>query len=573
MKAVLGLKLGPQHDTGACVVWESAGELRCCAISEERLSRRKQDRAFPALSIKAVLGEAGLRLGDLGCVCVDKLGPGTMVEQTRPIGTVDRSLWQDEERAFFLALEGVPAFVVNHHLAHAASAYYPFHVDRAAVLVVDGSGSDWPRDSARADRLIMQGRPTEVGHYPLRRYDRRAETQSIFKGRGTRLERLAVSTRSGAGHFYSYFSKHVAGFGQLQEGKLMGLAGYGSADRLKDYPAFPRALFDGVDTPMLDYLLDTEFEVPEVRPADVPATDEPWCHIAYWAQHWLERAVVHLARQAVIEANSRTLVAAGGVMLNVVANRLARDTLAAEGRLREMHVQPASSDAGMPMGAALVGYYHTLGGMLPFQQNRVYLGPEPDEAAAEDELVLHGGSRPANLAETVAELLFDGKIVGWWQGPSEYGPRALGARSILAWPGRASMKETINRRVKHRESFRPFAPICREENAEEIFGVGFPVPYMLFNTTVKEEYRDKIPAVTHVDGSGRLQTVGERWTPRLYELLGAVRSRDGVGVLLNTSFNDAGEPIVERVRDAIGCAERTGLDALVVGGAVWQRGE
>ncbi len=568
MTAVLGLKLGPQHDTGACLVWEDKGVLRCCALSEERLSRRKQDRQFPKLAIDAVLAEAGLPLSAVDLVCVDKLGPNTMVEQTRPIGTVDPDTWQPEEKAFFLALEGKPAFVVNHHLAHAATAYYPFNRDKAAVLVVDGSGSDWPLEDS-GDRLIMQGRPDEVGNYPLRRYPRRAETQSIFKARGTTLERIATSTRSGAGHFYSYISKHVVGFGQLQEGKLMGLAGWGSAEHLADYPAFPDPLFDDIDTPMLDYLLETEWQVPSVRPKDICATTPPYNHIAFWAQHWIEKAVLHLARTAVIETNSRTLCCAGGVMLNVVANRLARDTLKAEGRLTEMLVQPASSDSGMPMGAALVGYYIVAGGKLPFQDNPVYLGPTQDEAAAEREVIAIGGSKPDNLLEAVADLLIQNKIIGWWQGPSEYGPRALGSRSILCWPRSPDMKDTLNLRVKHREAFRPFAPICREENAQEIFGVDFPVPHMLFNTTVKPELREKLPAVTHVDGSGRLQTVSRTHTPRLYDLLGVIRERDGLGVLLNTSFNDAGEPIVETAQHAIDCMRRTGLDALVVGSSLY----
>lgn len=568
MTAILGLKLGPQHDTGACLVWEDGSTLRCCALSEERLSRRKQDRKFPKLAIEAVLHEAGLRLSQVDTVCVDKLGPHTMVEETRPVGTVSKDVWLPEETEFFAGLNGTPAYVVNHHLAHAATAYYPFNRDKAAVLVIDGSGSDWPRDNTSSDRLIMQGRPEEVGDYPLKRYDRRAETQSIFKARGTKLQRLSTSTLSGAGHFYSYISKHVTGFGQLQEGKLMGLAGFGSPDHMDDFPSFPDAIFSGINTPMLDHLLETNWPVPAVRPKETTPTDEPYNHIAYWAQHWIEKAVLHLARQAVIDANCKTLCCAGGVMLNVVANRLARDTLIAENRLDEMLVQPASSDSGMPMGAALVGYYHIAEGTLPFQQNRVYLGPNHNEQTAEEFLIANGGTKPDNLANAVADLLLDNKIVGWWQGPSEYGPRALGARSILVWPRGKDMKDTVNLRVKHREPFRPFAPICREIDAKEIFGIDFEVPYMLFNTTVHDEFRDKIPAVTHIDGSGRLQTVNSTYTPRLYELLGEIRKRDNVGVLMNTSFNDAGEPIVESPQDALDCMKRTDLDALVIGSAL-----
>jgi len=566
MTVVLGIKLGPQHDTGACVVWESEGELKCCALSEERLSRRKQDRQFPRRSIEAVLDHAGLGLGDVDLVCVDKLGPHTHTLETRLATSVPAGAWLPEETRFFATLDGTPVHVTNHHLAHAAGAFHPFNLDDdAAVLVVDGSGTDYPRDADNSERLIMMGRPEEVGNYPLTRYDRRAETQSIFHARGRDLARVATSTRSGVGHFYGYFSKHVAGFGQLQEGKFMGLAAWGSPDRLSDLPRFPPEAFAGADTLLLDHLLDTKYAIPAMRPADVAATSEPYNHIAFWAQHWLERALLHLGELAVSATGARTLCGAGGVMLNVVANRLIRDTLTQRGLIDDMIVQPASSDAGMPLGAALVGYYSILRGDLPFQENKVYLGPTLDEGAARERLGAEGGLVPEDLSAAAADLLLQNKIVGWVQGRSEFGPRALGARSILVWPRHPDMKDTLNRRVKHREPFRPFAPICREEDAREIFGVPFPVPYMLFNTSVRPDLRDKLPAVTHVDGSGRLQTVSRGRTPRLYDLLSEVRRRDGLGVLLNTSFNDAGEPIVETVDHAIDCMRRTGLDALVVG--------
>ncbi|MCA9300914.1 MAG: hypothetical protein KDA28_17715, partial [Phycisphaerales bacterium] len=350
-------------------------------------------------------------------VCVDKLGSRTMTRSTRAASDVAPEAWQPEESAFFGALEGTPVHVVNHHLAHAATASYPFHLDEASILVVDGSGTDWPGDES-PDRLIDMGGRDRAGDCPLRFRERRAETQSIFRLRDGRLERCAVSTRSGVGHFYSYVSKHLIGFGHLQEGKLMGLAGWGDGSRLGDFPSFPDAVFDGIETPLLEHLMRLEWPMPPVRPDHIVATESPWCHLGFWAQHWLERSIVHLAREAVRRAGGRTLGAAGGVMLNVVANRLARDTLMAEGLIDDMVVQPASSDAGMPLGAALIGYHHLLDGRARFQDNTVYLGPIPDEDEAEAFLLERGATRPDDLASTVADLLLSNRIVGWWQGPS-----------------------------------------------------------------------------------------------------------------------------------------------------------
>jgi carbamoyltransferase len=278
--------------------------------------------------------------------------------------------------------------------------------------------------------------------------------------------------------------------------------------------------------------------------------------------------MTHLSRHAIEQTGARRLGLSGGVALNVVANRAIRDELLNSGRIDEFFIQPAASDAGLAFGAALHGYYDILQGQLPFQPNQVYLGPTRSASDATEALLDAGGEQPANLIERVADLLLDGKIVAWFQGRSEHGPRALGARSILCWPRPEWMKDHLNAEVKHREAFRPFAPIVQQEHAPEIFDADFPVPYMLVNTMVRPAFREKIPAVTHADGSGRLQTVTSDETPLLYALLGEVRRRDGVGVLLNTSFNDNGEPIVETPEHAIRCFRSTKIDALVCGNAL-----
>ena len=350
----------------------------------------------------------------------------------------------------------------------------------------------------------------------------------------------------------------------------MGLAAWGKPDQALQFPQMPPEVFSGIDTVMLEYLKDAEFNFRK-RPSSVQATDDYFAAMAWWMQDVLGKAMLHLSRYALDQCTSNNLCLAGGVALNVVNNRIIRDTLRAEQQLNEMFVQPAASDAGTPLGAALYGYYCLGQGKSPFQKNQVYLGPQSDESANEQWLLDHGGKLSSNLAADVADLLLDEKIVGWVQGRSEYGPRALGSRSILCWPRPEGMKDHLNLRVKHREAFRPFAPIISEARASEVFDADFPVPYMLFNTKIKPQYLPLLPAVAHVDGSGRLQTVAYERTPRLHDLLEEVHRRDGVGVLLNTSFNDAGEPIVETAQHALDCFERTGLDALVVGNAILVR--
>lgn len=572
MRAVLGIKVREGHDAGAALVYEMDRVLRCVAVSEERLSRLKHDAAFPARSINACLEHAGLTLADVDLVCMDKLGPGTDTSTAthRSAAEIPARAFSPEEQTLIGHLGERRVLVVNHHRAHAASAFAVGTMPDAAVLVVDGSGTRFPLGPGEQG-LIAMGADDAPAGFPMRHYGRSAETQSIFfatrdaHGR-PRYALVGASRRSGAGHFYTYFSRHVLGFGPGQEGKAMGLAAYG--DGPDHLPRFPADLYDGADTALLDHCMKIGFR-PRTRPARTDPTDPEYATIARWMQDTLSSGVLHLAREALRRTGSRRLCMAGGVALNVVANRLVRDTLMDEGLLDEMFVQPASSDAGTPLGAALVGYSSVLGGECPFQDELVYLGPRHREPTKD--IRTRGGVIATDLPRRVADLLLAGRIVGWWQGRSEYGPRALGARSILCWARPAWMKDHLNARVKHREMFRPFAPIIAEEHASEVFDCSFPVPYMLMNTSVRPAYRDRLPAVTHADGSGRLQTVSRARTPRLHALLEEVRRRDGVGVLLNTSFNVAGEPIVETASDALACYDSTAIDALVIEDTVLEK--
>ncbi|MBY0113789.1 MAG: hypothetical protein K2Y21_13295 [Phycisphaerales bacterium] len=583
MSAVLGLRLGPGHDTGAAVVFEQDDELKCVAIAEERLSRAKHSRAFPEHAIRACLADAGLSPRDLSAVVFEKTVWHYGSTWCERVPGADWEHWNDPaETDFFRSLGKVPCYSINHHLAHAASSWHttawPLDAKPGALLVIDGRGSTWGNGKVGPGgplHTFQRNADNEGGTHVgdarrLQVVDHRAETQSLFVGRGRTIERVDVSLRSGVGFCYAWVTQSILGFGHMHSGKSMGLAAYGDPESDR-FPRIPDAVFEGIDTDMTEFLRAAFDGGMQFRQRDQEDPTDPYfADAAAWAQRELTRGVLHLARLAMQKTNAKRLGYSGGVALNVVANRAVRDELTAAGTLHEMFVQPAASDTGLALGSALFGYYEILKRKRPFQKNQVYLGPQSSWLGAAETLEKEGGRRGNVIARTT-DLLLNGKIVGWLQGRSEHGPRALGARSILCWPRPDWMKDHLNARVKHREAFRPFAPIAMEEHSGECFDADFPVPYMLFNTKVKPAVRDRLPAITHADGSGRLQTVSAADTPLLHALLGEVRRRDGLGVLLNTSFNDNGEPIVETPEDAIRCFRATNIDALVCGDVILEK--
>jgi carbamoyltransferase len=533
---VLGLG-GSIHDFSACLV--KNGEIRY-AVEEERLTRRKH----------AFLDRSTFR-----CRAADycMAAEGISAEQ------VDLIMGNDILEAHYSAKYQDRIRHINHHLAHAASAYYPSDFDEAAVIVVDGRGS-------YTDRLVGCRETSSIY------YASKSSMMEIGKQVGFEMSNYDVMTDS-VGAFYQKVTEEI-GFSFMQDGKTMGLAPYGS-DRLVSLFAefYDFSPSDGRFRQTREQLQALGDAI-RIRIADVSGADSASeqafrlkADIAFALQFHTERVLVGMADYAYRQTRCPNLCLAGGVFLNSVANyQILKRT-----EFKRIFVQPAAGDAGTSIGSALYGY-HAIGGHSRRPgRNRFfspYLGrryrPDDVEAALNHTFGNVIRTCPDDIYSETARMLAEGRIMGWFQGRSEIGPRALGNRSILADPRQPHMKDTLNRRIKHREPFRPFAPIVLEEHQSDYFELTAPSYHMLLVSPFRTEREAEVPSVVHCDGTGRIQTVSARSNPRLHALLQAFYRLTGVPVLLNTSFNDNGEPIVESPADAVRCFLQTDLDAVVI---------
>jgi carbamoyltransferase len=537
---VLGLG-GSHHDFGACLVED--GRI-VSAVEEERLTRKKVGfglgpRLQRCLAAEYVLTEAGTTIGDVDLVLANDL--------LNPVYSVrfkDRVQW------------------IGHHLSHAASTFYTSPFEQAAVLVMDGRGSEHTVTGERYGETVTYYTGDADGLHPRHAVHGRIQT---------RERAVDEVCENSVGGMYETVSKAiglrtVGGVGA--PGKAMGLAAYGTPRYVKALARLYR-MRDGDFQQSLDQLRELENLVArELARAGIGhASDEVRADFAFAAQDHAERIIIEIARRLHERTGARRLCLAGGVALNSVANyKILQET-----PFEEIHVVPAAGDSGTSIGAALHGY-HGPGGH-PWKPASAafspYLGREYSEEQYWAAIVTHADrvqvERPPDLYARVAGELAKGAVVGWFQGRSEVGPRALGNRSILADPREATMKDRINAKVKHREWFRPFAPVVLHDRQEEYFTSGIPAHYMLLVPHVRPEKRAMIPAVTHADGSARLQTAVPWLNRRLCDLLAAFDRLTGVPVLLNTSFNDNEEPIVESPQDAMRCFLTTDMDLLVLG--------
>jgi carbamoyltransferase len=555
-------RISQGHDSAAALVVH--GEI-VAAAAEERFSRAKHTGSFPEGAVRYCMSAAGITADE-----IDEIAHGFDYSPYRPIFQMDPVSAEQYRQVFSReallerltrALPGFPAdrfHQVDHHLAHAASASYTSGWEECLVLVIDGMGE--------------------------------AHSVTAYHARDNRLERLwQVSAIDSIGILYSVVTLHLGFDFNSDEYKIMGLAPYGDPTRFRAFfrQAVERLADGRLRIPLLRLNSSREdretyggtrrFLQENLVPCREPEAEIQDVHrdVAAALQECLDEVMLHLCEQAGRSTGLRRLAMAGGVALNCTAN----GKLLRSGCFDEVYVQPAAGDDGSALGAAL--WRASRGGTVRNARMPVpFLGPAPashdiDEAidALEDRITI---VRFSTLGETCAEAakwIHEGRVVAWYRGRMEFGPRALGHRSILADPGDPEMRDRINAMVKMREAFRPFAPAVSLEQVQDWFEVspGTELPYMIVTVDVREAHRQSLPAITHVNGSARVQTVSREDNAEFHELLRAVGKLTGREMVLNTSFNIKGQPIVNTPREAIETFLGTGIEGLFLENTLIQR--
>jgi carbamoyltransferase len=559
-KYILGCKL-TGHDTNAALV-DDQGRLLAC-VEQERLDRIKHSSSFPQEAIDAVLRQAGARPQEVALIaltfCHDLFLKriAHMADYFRKKKQFDHEHEKSLKRyeynyalsyllaAMYLKEKFPQAKVldVRHHLTHQAAAYYCSDFAEAAILTVDANGE--------------------------------LETATWGVGRNGRIEELgSIPFPHSLGFVYEYVSEWL-GLGRLEgPGKTMGLASYGTPrfekifrERLLhilEEPAGWRiapGFVNDSPPPLLDINILTELFGRDGRMSNTEVFDQFQADVAASVQKITEDAVVALARRVQKETGLKNLCLSGGVALNCVAN----GEILRRAGFERIFIQPASNDGGCGLGAALYAYHHVMSSPGRGRRHAFhpYLGPSYHPERVEEALRRAGLPlrKLEDKAAWTAEMLAQGKLVAWLQGGSEVGPRALGNRSIFADPRFARSKDELNARVKHREWWRPFAPIVLWERLGEYFEIAHESPYMLLVGKVRG---DALPAITHVDHTARIQTLQREQNPLVYEMISAFGRLTGIPVVLNTSFNIRGEPLIDTPEQALNCLYRGGLDAVVI---------
>ena len=542
------LGISASHNGSVCLLH---GDEIVVAIQEERLSRVKRHRLYgkgPSLATSYCLSYAGLDPAELDLIvlCVQ----GRLNDEVHDI---------HQDPFLKVGSHGTPVLTLPHHYGHAFSAFATSGFEESAILIVDGAGSP-ATDFTAEEKNILNSHAEDAW-----------ETISLYYGAGTKITPLEkhvvdrgawlmmydgeMPSFGSLGGMFSSAAEQI--FGEVSEaGKVMGLAGYGE-------PEFPASDFFEIDNGQFHF----KDKVPlrfrhNVRWPEAAAEYEA---LAASVQGALEDALLYLVQHLRESCRSANLCYAGGVALNSVAN----ERLIRESSYENVYIMPAAEDSGAAVGAAYYGLWQLTGCNSRWRLPHDALGRRYSATDLTNDLnkasAVHS-VYSSDLVSDAVQLLCDGKIIGWFDGGAELGPRALGQRSILCDPRSPDAKATLNRRVKMREAFRPFAPAVLLEEAPQWFefeGSSPESPFMLRVCEVKPEKRDQVPAIVHVDGTGRLQTLTRRTNGRFYELVKQFYERTGVPMLLNTSFNRMGEPIVETPADAIVCLRNTDLDCCV----------
>jgi carbamoyltransferase len=551
------------------------------AAEEERFNRIKHCAGLPTEATKYALDQAGIKFSDLDAIAVSR-NPranlfhklwyaGTHILKGQPflkgrIATAVKIRSIKEDLCQALGQEcppNIPVHFIEHHFCHMASSFFVSPFEEAAILSIDGFGD-----------FVS----TKIGY-----------------GKSNQIRTLGqVTFPHSLGLLYTAICQYIGFPHYGDEGKVMGLAPYGEPIYLDEFKKIVHLTSKGLFRLNLDYFLHHKGGIemswldgnpiigklyspklvdllgPE-REKGAPL-EKRHKDIAASLQVTLEHAYFEILKKLHAKTKVDKLCLSGGVALNSVCNgKLFKET-----PFKEAYIQPASGDGGTALGAALSVWHQKLRKPRSFHMEHAYTGPCYKDEEIEKTLTNSGVSfrklTDDALFPFVAQSIADGKVIGWFQGNMEFGPRALGNRSILVDPRRHDMKDILNARIKHREPFRPFAPSILEEAVNSYFEEKHPSPFMLMVYPIKKEKQDKIPAVTHVDGTGRLQTVSQKENSRYYRLIETFYEMTGVPIVLNTSFNE-NEPIVMSPQDALNCFQKTKMDLLALGNYIVERKE
>lgn len=554
------LGTGLSHDGSACLLKDG---VILAAIEKERLTRKKHDGGNDTAAIQYCLDAAGITVHDLDLVVQNANFEKEGIPRDYYCG---RRLFTDDVQ--------VPIVSISHHLAHAYSALGTCPFDTCSILVIDGCGSPLHQCDDLHDNAIPAGISGDTRLF--------CEKDSYYRFDGNRLTPVfkdfsemdlsyrpypmwPPTTRHSIGGVYSAASGYC--FGNMDDaGKLMGLAPYGTAGRFTD-EIF--ALQDGRVFVNEDWMHN--FLTPAGPERPLTEHFHYYADVARYIQQQVERAILYVVQSRLRLDGAEQLCYSGGVALNAVANARIRT----QSGVRDLYLEPAAGDNGIAVGCAWYGWLEVLqrervrhngstcfGVSYPVDRIDRAIARVGDNQRQED--VALAVSRPADIIRRTAELLADGKVIGWFQQGSEFGPRALGRRSILADPRVPGVRDFINAHIKFREDFRPFAPAVLRDDLTLYFEQDVESPYMILVNRVRPEWRDTLRSVVHEDDSARVQTVTPDWNPDFHALLREFKKLTGISVLLNTSFNRRGMPIVETPEDALGFFTTCALDCLVL---------
>jgi len=562
------------HDSSATILKD--GKV-VAAAQEERFTRKKHDTSFPEKAIEYCLKSQNLTIDDVNFIAFYE----------KPLLKFERLLYQHLEsfpKSYKIFLSNLPSwfneklriikiikkklkykkdvFFIEHHMAHAASSFLPSSFKKAAIFTIDG-----------------------VGEWTTTAY-------GIGEGNDIKLSKEIRFPHS-LGLLYSTITAYLGFTVNNSEYKVMGLSAYG--DTNKETNPYYKKLIKVIDIKRDgSYGLDMSYfkyhysnRMPSNKlcklldgPIKKPESELTQRHkdIAAALQLIAEEIVIKIINHIYKVTKCKNLVMSGGVALNSVAN----GKILGNTPFKKVWINPDPGDGGTSMGAAMYVHNIILNKKRNFVLKDAYLGPgysmgEMKEFLDKNKIKYHKFKNDSELLKKISGLIVKDKVIGWFQGRMEWGPRALGARSILSNPSNPKMKEILNLKVKHREKFRPFAPVVCEDDALKYFDCDKPVPeptdFMLMVYPIFKKFHKKIPSVTHVDGSGRLQTIRRHQNPLYYDLIKAVGKKSGIPILINTSFNIRGEPIVCTPKDAYKCMMGTGIDYLVMGKFLIKRGD